>query len=93
MLAMNFDQFFTECLQRLQGHRPVVDIGFGAPVLINDAPDQALLVAIQFVFRQPGFGQRRIRQIEFKIDFGTFTVRTDITGIGAIAQCQTQCGQ
>ena len=93
MLTVNFDQFLAEFLQGLQGDRPVVDIGFRTTVLIDEPPDQAVLLIIQVIVFQPLLRARGIGQIEFQINFGALAIRADIAGIGAIAQGESQGGQ
>ena len=96
MLAMNIDQHLAQNAQLLQGDWLTIDIGFGLALVIDQAPQQALLRVVgllQIHVEQPLLGAGNGAGIKGSGDVGAAGAGAHAIGFGAIPQGERQCIQ
>ena len=71
MLAVDIDQHLTESLELLQWHGIAVDKCAGPAIGTDDPAQQAFVVFVQRLFREPRACLRQSRYVEFGAEFGT----------------------
>ena len=85
VLAVNVDQQVAQRAQLGQRRVVTVDEGLAAPVGVEHAPDQALVVGVHFVVGEPGARSAGERQAEFERDLGAFAAGAQAGRVGAVA--------